>query len=64
MTRCEPRTAVSALRMASCVAPSDDERIARGVVLLVGDAEQQVLGRDVLVFEVGGFLKCLLQRLC
>ena len=32
-----------------------DQRVARGVALEVGDAQQQMLGGDVLVFEVGGF---------
>ena len=37
------------------------ERIARRIALEAGDGEQQVLGGDVLVFEVGGFLEGLVE---
>ena len=40
-----------------------DKGIARGVAFLVRDAEQHVLGGDILVFEVCGFAEGLLQRL-
>ena len=40
-----------------------DEGLARRVALLVRDAEQQVLGGDVLVFEVCGFIKGLVEGL-
>ncbi len=39
-----------------------DQRIARGIALQVRDAEQQVLGGDVLVFEVVGLLEGLVER--
>ena len=39
------------------------ERVARRIALLVRDAQQQVLGGDVIVLEVRGFAEGLLERL-
>ena len=37
------------------------ERVARRIVFKIGGGEQQVLGGDVFVFEVRGFLECLVE---
>ena len=39
------------------------ENLLRGVLLEVRDGQQQVLGGDVFVLEVGGFFESLLQQL-
>ena len=41
-----------------------NQRIARRVAFQVRDAQQQVLGRDVLVLEVRGFFKGLVESAC
>ena len=61
--RCDPRTAVSAFRMASCVAPWRARISCAGSRFSCVAREQQVLGRDVLVLEVVGFFECALQKL-
>ena len=63
MTRCEPRTACSASSSASRVAPTAPSSVAALGALRLGEREQQVLGRDVLVAERLRFLLGLVEDL-
>ena len=42
--------------------PQGHQRIARRLALQLRRAQQQMLGRNVLVLEVRGLAKCLLQH--
>ncbi len=59
------RTAHGGERLEDCVVrgAERDQRLARRIALQVRDAEQQVLGGDVLVLEVRGLAKGLLESL-
>ena len=64
MTRCVPRTRTSALRISSWVAPGAIQQLRRrDRCFCFGDREQQVLGRDELVFEAGGLVEGALEHL-
>ena len=49
--------------MASWLAPALLSKLAGRFVLLVRNGQQQMLGRDELVLEILGFLKCPLENL-
>ena len=56
MTRCEPRTAGERLEHGVVGRAHGGQRVAGGVALRLGQREQQMLGGDVVVLEVFGFL--------
>ncbi len=63
MTRCEPRTATSALQDGVVGGAGAVEQLAGRVAALLGEGQQQVLGGDEFVLEMAGFVEGALQHL-